>query len=89
MDRAEFIMIQISMTPQDFVDKYNLIEKAHSGYIFAWETKGIYGLPQAGRIAHDDLLKHLDLYEYHPSSNPSPPRTMETQQYTNSIHLVS
>ena len=29
MDRAEYIMIQIAMIPQEFVDKYNLQEKAH------------------------------------------------------------
>ena len=42
MDRAEYIMIQISMILQEFVDKYNLTEKSHNGYIFAWVTKGIY-----------------------------------------------
>ena len=46
MDRSEYIMIQNSMIPQKFVDKYNFTEKAHNGYIFAWVTKGIYGLPK-------------------------------------------
>ena len=27
MDRVEYIIIQILMIPQEFVDKYNLIEK--------------------------------------------------------------
>ena len=31
---AEYIMIQISMIPQEFVVKYNLKEKLHNGYIF-------------------------------------------------------
>ena len=26
----------------------------------------MYGLPQEGRIAHESLLKHLELYWYHP-----------------------
>ena len=30
-------------------------------------TKWIYGLPQAGRIAHDALVKRLEPYSYHPS----------------------
>ena len=30
IDRAEYIMIQISMIPQKFVDKYNLKEKVHN-----------------------------------------------------------
>ena len=28
----------------------------------------MYGLPHAGHTSHDDLVKHLDLYRYHPSS---------------------
>ena len=31
MDGSEYIMIQISMIPQEFVDKYNIKEKAHKG----------------------------------------------------------
>ena len=49
---------------------YNLTEKSHIGYIYARETKRMYGLPQGGRIAHDALLKHLKPYEYPPQSNP-------------------
>ena len=49
------------------MDKYNLKEKLHNGYIFTRVTKGVYGLPQAGQIAHDDLVKHLEPYGYGPS----------------------
>ena len=59
-------MIQISIIPQEYVDKSNLAEKALNGYNYARVTKGIYGPPQAGWIAHDSLLKHLDLYGYQP-----------------------
>ena len=31
MDRAEYIMIQISMIPQEFEDKFNLKDKVHNG----------------------------------------------------------
>ena len=61
-------MIQISMVPQEFVEKYNLKEKAHNGYIFAWVTKGMYGTQQAGRTGYDALVQHLQLYGYRPSS---------------------
>ena len=60
MDRDEYIMIQISMIPQEFVEKYNLAEKSHNGQIYARVTKGMYGLPQAGRIENDVLLKYLE-----------------------------
>ena len=59
IDRVEYIMIKISMIPQKYVDKYNLTEKAHNGYIFVRVTKGMYVLPQAGWISHDALVKHL------------------------------
>ena len=71
MDRDEYILIHISMIPQEFLEKYNLTEKSHNGYIFAQVTKGMYEITEVGRIAHDALLKHLEPYEYHPSSkNP-------------------
>ena len=46
--RAEYIMIQISMIPQELVEKCNLTEKSHNGYIFTRVTKGMYVVPQAG-----------------------------------------
>ena len=68
MYRDKYIMIQISMVPQEFAEIYNLTEKEHNGYIYARVTKGIYGLPQAVRIAYDYLLKHIETYVYHTSS---------------------
>ena len=50
------------------VDKYNFKEKSHNGYIFTRLTKGVYGLPQAGQIAYDSLVQHLEPYGYRPSS---------------------
>ena len=56
------------MIPQEFVEKYNLQEKAHNGYIYARVTKGIYGPPpQSGQIEHCALVKYLEPYGYHPS----------------------
>ena len=61
-------MINISMIPPEFVYKYILKNKAHNGYIFAHVTKGIYGIPQAGLIAHGALVQHLEPYGYRPSN---------------------
>ena len=47
------------MVPQEILEKYNLTEKSHNGYIYAKVAKLMYGIPQAVWIAHDDLLKHL------------------------------
>ena len=46
MDRDEYIMIHISMIPQEFVDKYDLTEKSQNGYIYERVTKGMYGILQ-------------------------------------------
>ena len=61
-------MTQISMIPHEFLEKYNLAEKAHNRYIYARVKNGMYGLTQTGRIAHVALLKYLDMYGYHPLS---------------------
>ena len=54
------------MIPQELVDKYNLKYNVNNGYIFAWATKGVYGLPQAGQNAYFSLVQHLEHYVYHP-----------------------
>ena len=61
------------MIPQVFLNKYNLKGKAHNGYTFAWVNKGMYGLPQSERIAHDSLVKHMDTYGYLLSSKKTAP----------------
>ena len=48
MNRSEYIMIQISIIPQKFIDTYNLKYKLHNLYILPRVTKGINGLPQSG-----------------------------------------
>ena len=55
MDRAEYIIIQIALIPQEFVDKCNLQEKENNGHIYEIISKEMYGLPQAGRISNDVL----------------------------------
>ena len=46
----------------------------------------MYGLPQAGRIEDDALVKHLEPYGYRP---PKKPWTMYTRHLANQIHLGS
>ena len=60
-------MIKIYIILQELVDKYNVKDTYHNVYIFVWVTKGVYGLPQAVRIAHDALVQHLEPNGYLPS----------------------
>ena len=67
MGRSEYIVIQISIIPQECLDKYNVKGKAHNRYIFVQVPKLVYVLVQVGQIAHDALVKYLEPYGYHPS----------------------
>ena len=68
MDRAKYVLIRISIIPKEFIIAYNLKDGVHNGYIFTRLTKGMLEIPQAGRIAHDDLGEHIEPYGYQPSS---------------------
>ena len=70
MDRSEYIMIHISMIPQEFVEKYNLKDKVHNGYIFKQVTKGVYVLPQTWQITHGSLIQHLAHEDTTPQTRP-------------------
>ena len=52
------------MIPEEFMIKYNPYLLVHNGYIYGDIHKGMYGLPQTGRISHDRLPKHLKRHDY-------------------------
>ena len=59
-------MIQIFTILQEFVEKYDLKDKAHSGYIFKQVAKVMHEISQSGQIAHDSLVQHMEPYGYRP-----------------------
>eukprot|EP00957_Ditylum_brightwellii_P010648 806251-Ditylum_brightwellii.AAC.1 len=52
------------LVPDEFMDEYHLHDKVHDGYIYTEIHWGLYGLPQAGRIANDLLQKRLAEHNY-------------------------
>lgn len=48
------------------MNKYELHRKIVNGYIYARVEKGMYGMPQAGKIANHKLKRHLEQYGYVP-----------------------
>ena len=49
--------IHKSLIPQEFIDLYNLQSILGDDDFFYMEIRGgMYGLPQAGRLAHDELV---------------------------------
>jgi hypothetical protein len=58
MARPEFIRIKLADIPEDVIECYNLREIVDAdGYVYCRVEKGMYGLPQAGIIAQQELLE--------------------------------
>eukprot|EP00978_Attheya_sp_CCMP212_P040657 scaffold224285_cov28-Attheya_sp.AAC.1 len=55
------------MIPEEFIRTYNLTPLIRNGFVYAEVRKGMYGLPQAGNIAHDRLTKVLEPWGYAPA----------------------
>jgi len=64
MKRKEYMRIPIGDIPQTIIDQYNLLPLVSNGYVYVEIGKGMYGLPQAGKIANDRLIKHLAEHGY-------------------------
>eukprot|EP00957_Ditylum_brightwellii_P201596 15326335-Ditylum_brightwellii.AAC.1 len=66
MEGYKYIRFPINIIPNKIIEQYNLKVIVHNGHIFAKICKGVYRLPQAGHIAHDKLVKHLQQHGYTP-----------------------
>ena len=70
MGRFEYMKIKYSLIPDTIKKQYNLdklvvYNSKGIGYIYVEIRKGMYGLPQAGRLANDKLVAHLAKNGYH------------------------
>ena len=52
LGRPEYVRIQFSKIPQEFIKKYNLTIFAHKGWVYFEILRGCYGLPQSGIMAN-------------------------------------
>ena len=68
MTRYKYMHLRITNMPDDIIEHYNLHDKATpNGYVYCEIQKGMYGLPQAGIIAHQLLEERLKKHGYHQS----------------------
>jgi len=49
------------------MDKYGLYDLECDGFVYIEVRGGMYGHPEAGRLAHDELVAHLKPYGYEPT----------------------
>ena len=67
MPHPEYMRISLALIPQAFRIQYKLDDIAHNGFVYMEILKGMYGLPQAGRLANDLLTKRLVAHGYAPA----------------------
>ena len=48
----EYVKIQLSKIPEEFIKEYNLTTLVHKGWVYFKIVQGCYGLPQAGMLAN-------------------------------------
>jgi hypothetical protein len=65
MDHYKNMMILVSLIPKAIFDQYKLGPLDHNGHVYIEIQKGMYGLPQAGKIANGALVPYLALHGYH------------------------
>eukprot|EP00957_Ditylum_brightwellii_P210040 15364504-Ditylum_brightwellii.AAC.2 len=63
---ADMGLVPYEVIPEEIKQQYQLDKLVHNGYVYIEIWKGMYSLPQAGRIAHDQLKIHLQKYGYAP-----------------------
>ena len=61
--------INLDHIPDNIIDKYDMRPFAYNNAVVVEVNKGIYGLPQAGKLAQDRLIKHLAKHGYHQATN--------------------
>jgi len=61
-----YMRIPVSAIPTEVMDHYQLHDLVHKGHVYVEIRKGMYGLPQAGRIANDHLQQLLLPHGYRP-----------------------
>ena len=66
MENHEYYNIAIRLIPQEVIDEYNLTDKQINRFLYVWVDKEMYGLVQAGIIAHTALKENLQPFGYYP-----------------------
>jgi len=65
LDRYEYVRIKLTDIPEEFIAEYNLHQFVKDGWVYFEIRKGVYGLPQAGKLANDLLTKRLNAEGYY------------------------
>ena len=64
LERAEYVRIHTKFIPEKTMIKYDLKKYVHNEGVLFEVNKCMYGLPQAGRLSQQRLIKHLKKHGY-------------------------
>ena len=62
MIEYEYARIPLSKISQEIINQCHLTSISHEGYMMIEVRRGVYGLPQAGTLANQQLVVHLKPY---------------------------
>ena len=65
LDRFEYVRIKLADIPDEFINEYDLTSKVRDGWAYFEIRRGVYGLPQSGKLANDLLKKRLETAGYY------------------------
>jgi hypothetical protein len=63
------MVINLSLLPQETIDKYDLIKLSQDKKVYIEIQKGMYGLPEAGILANELLQHNLAKDGYRPTQH--------------------
>jgi len=66
MDKCKYMWIPIQFLNPEVIAAYELKDLIVDGRVLAEISKDMYGLPQAGRLAYNQLVLNLGCNGYHP-----------------------
>ena len=66
MPEPEWMWAPVALIPDEVMEAYDLHDKVKNGRVLVRIDGGMHGLPQAGRLAYDQLVKHLKPHGYFP-----------------------
>jgi hypothetical protein len=58
LEEYEYMRLPVDLIPNEIMDLYNLHDLVCDGFIYIEVRGGMYGLPQAGRLAHDEPVTY-------------------------------
>ena len=71
LGRPEYVKIQLSKIPEEFIKEYNLTTLVHKGWVYFEIRRGCYGLPQSGMLANRQLRVRLEKEGYYEARTTS------------------